>query len=392
MRRLRVSAVTVAALLLAACAGPQRPATPVAVVPPVVSQDTAKPAVPDVKWKRVAWSDVPSGWQMAGSAAAWQTGCRVLAADSQWAALCQADQSALNDVNWWQSQFDVYQVSTTDGNVSGMLTGYYEPYLSGSLSRTSRFNYPVYGVPADLLTLDMSALYPELKGSRVRGRVEGKRVLPYWSREAIEAGKLPADTPVLAWVDDPVALFFLQVQGSGRIRLADGRQVRLGYADQNGYPYQSIGRELIRRGELTLDQASMQGIQAWAKRNPSRLQGLLNVNPSYVFFRQLPDSNEGPIGSLNVPLTEGYSIAVDTRSVPLGAPVLLETQLPDSTQAARRLVMAQDTGGAIRGAVRADLFTGLGDAAGQLAGRMRQPLKYWVLWPKGKPLPAEMPR
>ena len=391
MLTLRAGLVSAAMVVLTACAV-KAPVTPPVVVPPVSSVEPTKPAAVDVRWTAVSWSDVPADWQMTGSAAAWQTGCRVLAADSQWASLCQAEPTALSDPQWWQSRFDVYQVSTTDGNAAGMLTGYYEPYLNGSLTRNARFNYPVYGVPADLLTLDMSSLYPELKGSRVRGRVEGKRVVPYWPRESIEAGKLPADTPVLAWVDDPVALFFLQVQGSGRVKLADGRQIRLGYADQNGHPYQSIGRELIRRGELTLDQASMQGVQAWAKRNPTKLQGLLNVNPSYVFFRQLPDSNEGPIGSLNVPLTAGYSIAVDTKSVPLGTPVLLETQLPDSTQAIRRLVMAQDTGGAIRGAVRADLFTGLGDMAGQLAGKMRQPLKYWVLWPKGKALPADIKR
>jgi membrane-bound lytic murein transglycosylase A len=189
-------------------------------------------------------------------------------------------------------------------------------------------------------------------------------------------------------VQDPVELFFLQIQGSGQIQLASGERIRLGFADQNGHAYRSLGRYLAERGELALEQASMQAIKAWAQANPAKLADALNANPSYVFFR-ISDSSDGPVGSLGVTLSAGYSIAVDPRFVPLGAPVFLATTLPLSTQPLERLVMAQDTGGAIRGALRADFFWGTGDAAGAQAGRMRQAGAMWLLWPRGEPLPRQ---
>jgi membrane-bound lytic murein transglycosylase A len=282
---------------------------------------------------------------------------------------------------FFEQNLQPYAVVAADATVTGMVTGYYEPLLRGSRRRTKGFEQPVRGVPDDLLTIDLSALYPEMKGKRVRGRLEGNKVLPYWSRAEIGArgDKLPSKA--LLYVDDPVELFFLQVQGSGRVKLADGSMTRLNYGDQNGHPYQSIGRLLVERGELKLEEASMQGIQAWARANPARLADLLNANPSYVFFRELPNSNEGPIGALGVPLTSERSIAVDPRSVPLGAPVFLATTRPNSTKAMNRLVMAQDTGGAIKGAVRADFFWGFGKEAGEQAGRMKQSGRIWVLLP-----------
>ena len=182
-------------------------------------------------------------------------------------------------------------------------------------------------------------------------------------------------------MDDAVELFFLQIQGSGRVKLADGTMIRLSYADQNGHPYQSIGRVLIDRGELKLEEASMQGIQAWARANPGRLDELLNTNPSYVFFREAPNSKDGPLGALGVPLTAERSIAVDPRSVPLGAPVFLATTRPNSSTPLHRLMLAQDTGGAIQGVVRADFFWGFGKEAGEQAGRMKQAGRMWVLLP-----------
>jgi membrane-bound lytic murein transglycosylase A len=185
-----------------------------------------------------------------------------------------------------------------------------------------------------------------------------------------------------------VDLFFLQIQGSGKVALDTGEVVRVSYADQNGYPYRSVGRLLVERGELTLDQASMQGIKTWGVRHPDKLPELLNSNASYVFFREQPLSENGPIGALGVPLTAGRSVAVDPRAVPLGAPVYLSTSWPNSTLALNRLTMAQDTGGAIKGAVRADLFWGSGEDAGAQAGRMRQSGRMWVLLPNGFPLVA----
>ena len=216
-------------------------------------------------------------------------------------------------------------------------------------------------------------------------------MVPYYPRAEITNGTAPVKGLEIAWVEDPVELFFLQVQGSGRIRLPDGTLMRVGYADHNGHPYRSIGRWLVDLGELTLDQASMQGIKAWVKRNPERANELLNQNPAYVFFRELPAAagDEGPAGSLGVPLTAGRSLAVDPRTIPLGAPVFLATTWPLSTRPLQRLMLAQDTGSAIRGAVRADFFWGFGPDAAEQAGRMKQSGSLWLLWPNGEALPGD---
>jgi membrane-bound lytic murein transglycosylase A len=337
------------------------------------------------------WGDLP-GWSADDVAAAWPAfllSCRGVASKPQgagWKRVCDlartADGKPGHDPRrFFEQHLKPYAVANGDGATSGMITGYYEPLLQGSRLRTKAYDQAVRGVPDDLLTIDLSAVFPELKDKRVRGRLEGNKVVPYWSRAEITARgeKLPGKT--LLYVDDAVELFFLQVQGSGRVRLADGSVVRLNYADQNGHPYQSIGKALVERGELKLEEASMQGIQAWARANPSRLDNLLNTNPSYVFFREVPNSQDGPIGALGVPLTAERSIAVDPRSVPLGSPVFLATTRPNTATPMNRLVMAQDTGGAIKGAVRADFFWGFGKEAGEQAGRMKQGGRLWVLLP-----------
>jgi len=292
------------------------------------------------------------------------------------------DNSALR--RFFESRFQPYQLVNPDATTSGTITGYYEPLLRGSRTRTATYNQAVLGVPPDLLTIDLSEVVPDLKNMRLRGRLQGNKVVPYYSRADIVAHEADFADRVLLWVDDAVELFFLQIQGSGRIKLPDGKLVRIGYADQNGHPYQSVGRVLIDRGELTLEHASMQGIQAWARANPAKLNDLLNANPSYVFFREVASSgNEGPQGALGVPLTAERSIAVDPRSTPLGAPVFLATTQPNSSVPLRRLMLAQDTGGAIRGVVRADFFWGFGAEAGNQAGRMKQQGEMWVLLPPG---------
>ena len=269
----------------------------------------------------------------------------------------------------------------------GLVTGYYEPLLAGSRTRKAPFLYPVYGVPDDLLTIDLGDLRPDLKGQRLRGRVDGKRVVPYYSRAELEAGGGALKGRALLYVDDPIDLFFLMIQGSGRVRLDSGRTVRVNYADQNGHPYRSIGRLLIDRGDLKAEQASMQGIKAWARSNPAKLAELLNANPSYVFFRETGTGDggdlPGPQGAQGVPITAGRSVAVDPGFVPLGTPVWLATTWPNSARPLERLMLAQDTGGAIRGANRADFFWGFGDEAGREAGRMRQSGEMWLLWPNG---------
>jgi len=292
-----------------------------------------------------------------------------------------------------EATFDPWAIVSADGASEGLVTGYYEPVLAGSRTRSERFRVPVYGVPADLVAVELESVNPELKGLRLRGRIQGNRLVPYLTRAELEA-RNGNGAPVIAWVEDPVELFFLQIQGSGQIELASGERMRVGYGDQNGHPYRSMGRFLVDRREMTLDQASMQNIKAWAAANPHKLREALDANPSYVFFREVAAAEArsggpgGPLGTLGAPLTAGYSVAVDQRYVPLGAPVFLATTWPLSAQPLERLMAAQDTGGAIRGAVRADFYWGTGNEAGALAGRMRQRGRMWILWPRGETPPG----
>lgn len=254
--------------------------------------------------------------------------------------------------------------------------------MRGSRSRKAPYLTPVFAPPADLIVVELESLYPELKGLRLRGRLEGRKLVPYLDRASWTAREAQRAGDALLWVDDPVDFFFLQIQGSGQVEFDEGRRVRIGYADQNGHPYRSIGKWLIDQGELQSHEASMQGIKAWAAAHPQRLHELLNVNPSLVFFRELPATGSGPPGALGVPLTPERSIAVDPRHTPLGAPVWLATTQPNSEQALTRLMLAQDTGGAIRGPVRADFYWGSGAEAGSQAGKMKQRGALWVLLPR----------
>ena len=358
--------------------------------PPMASQEPPAPV-----FRQVTWDALP-GWREDNIAEAWSAfaaGCSALATRDVWRDVC-ATSSRLSNPSaeavrlFFESNFVPYQVSSQTSGEEGLITGYYEPLLRGSRKQTPRYRYPVYGVPEDLVVVDLGELYPELKNMRLRGRIEGRRLVPYYDRARIEGGEAPLRGKEIVWVDDAVELFFLHVQGSGRILLDSGETLRVGYADQNGYPYRSIGRVLVDRGELSPEQVSMQSIQAWARRNPTKAVELLNSNASYVFFRELPASTAGPPGSLGVPLTARRSVAIDPRYVPLGAPVFIAATWPNSPKPLNRLVLAQDTGGAIRGPVRADLFWGYGEAAAREAGRMKQRLRMWMLWPRNQPLPA----
>lgn len=352
-----------------------------------------KPLPISARYMAADWSQLPAwpGEQLTASWPAWINSCKRLGTRNDWQAIC-AQAQALAPVDsatvqaFFERHFLPWQIESSTGAHDGLVTGYYEAWLKGSLSPAPG-RVPIYAVPDDLLTLDIASLYPELKGLRLRGRLEGKTIKPYWSRSDIDAGKAATEGRVLAWADDPVDAFFLQIQGSGRIELEDGTRLRLAYAEQNGHPYKSIGKWLVDQGELTLEQASMQSIRAWGRAHPERLQEMLEANPSFVFFRLIPDSNEGAIGALNVPLTDGASIAVDPKFTPLGTPVYLSTTQPNSSVSMNRLVHAQDTGGAISGPIRADFFWGFGNEAGALAGKMKQRGKMWLLWPKDLALP-----
>ncbi len=380
---------------------PPAPVSPVLPAPQAMPSPVPAPAEPgaagtvSMPWlKQSSWDQLP-GWSDDDLDRAWPAllqSCQGLRSNPAWSAAClaaarlppQPDSARVR--TYFERSFYPWQVSQAEGGSEGLVTGYYEPLLHGSRALSYKYRYPVLAAPDDLLAVDLSSIYPELKSLRLRGRLQGNKVVPYYTRAEIESGAAPLRGKELAWVDDPVELFFLQVQGSGRIVMDDGEVMRVGYADQNGYPYRSIGKWLVENGELTLDKASMQGIMDWGRRNPDRLPELLNANPSYVFFRELPNHTAGPLGALGVPLTPERSIAVDPRGMPLGAPVWLATTRPNSSDPLNRLVLAQDTGGAIRGNVRADFFWGFGDEAGKLAGAMKQKGRMWVLLPKGFPV------
>jgi membrane-bound lytic murein transglycosylase A len=359
------------------------------------TQKSATPPVVKAEFHASSWSALP-GWpgeQLSTSWSAWINSCTKIGNRAAWKTAC-ADARTIDGNDsaairaFFESHFTPWHIETNTGAQDGLITGYYEAQLTGGLEPKPG-RVPLYAAPDDLLTIDMSSLYPELKGLRLRGRVQGKTVVPYWSRADISSGKAAMqNAKVLAWADDPVDAFFLEVQGSGRVQLDNGESLRLGYADQNGYAYKSIGKWLVDQGEMPLDKASMQGIRAWGQAHPERLQDMLNANPSYVFFRPLPDDGKGPSGALNVPLTGEASIAVDPKFIPLGSPVYLATTRPYSSQPLLRLVHAQDTGGAIRGPIRADFFWGYGANATEMAGKMKQRGQLWLLWPNDQPLPS----
>jgi membrane-bound lytic murein transglycosylase A len=374
--------------ILCACATPPRNCLP----PP-------EPAIPHVEYQPVGWTDVP-GWNADEMKEAWPAflaGCAAVGGQAGWAAVCTAGEqfrpAASGEVRaFLERYFQPYSIVERVGRQDqheGLITGYFEPLLHGDRVSSAQFNTPLYSPPPDLLTVDLGSLYPELKGRRIRARLQGNRVVPYYSRADLDRDPELKGHEIV-WVDDAVDAFFLEVQGSGRVQLRSGETIRLHYADENGYPYRSIGRYLVEHGELQVGGATLPGIREWALDHPARVKELLDSDPSVVFFREEPlgDPAQGPTGTLGVPLTAGRSIAVDPASVPLGAPVFLSTTFPGSDIPLQRLVFAQDTGGAIRGPVRADFFWGTGTEAADEAGRMRQSGRMWLIWPKGAPLPS----
>jgi membrane-bound lytic murein transglycosylase A len=296
---------------------------------------------------------------LAGVASAWKPACRALPPPGADGAAARA---------WFERSFVPVSVASAGGD-RGLFTGYYAPELRGSRTRSRRFHVPLYARPSDLV----SPASGRGAGRRVRGRLR-----PYWTRAQIAAGALRRTARPLVWVDDAVGAFFLEIQGSGRVTLDDGAVVRVNYAASNGHPYVPIGRVLIERGALQPAAVSLQSIRAWLAAHPAEAQAVMNRNPSYVFFHE---SARGPTGAEGVELTAGRSLAVDTRYIPLGAPLFLDLEPLEGVGPIRRLVVAQDAGGAIRGLVRGDLYWGDGPDAYDRAGRMRQQGRYWMLVP-----------
>ena len=376
MRRQGAAALLVLLLLAGCRTAPPRPTT----------------SAPRVDYVAARWVDLP-GWNADALAQAWPAllaSCHlqsrpgwneVCAAAAQLPAATDDGVRAFLMANFQPLRLVRESAARTPAQTTGLLTGYFEPQLRGSRTHLPGFDTPLYSAPEDLLTVDLGSVVPELKGRRLRGRLVGRTVVPYFPRAQLAIDPALQGHEIV-WLENALDGFLLEVQGSGRIQLEDGTVIRLGYADQNGQPYRSIGRYLVEQGQLSVEQAGIPGIRAWLDLHPERLREVLDANPSVVFFQEQPlgDPALGPRGAQGLALTPGRSIAVDPAYIPLGTPVYLAVSGDPTLQ---RLVLAQDTGGAISGAPRADFFCGTGEAAAALAGTLRAQASLWVLWPRG---------
>ncbi len=320
---------------------------------------------------------------------AFKKSCTRIAGSPSWKVVCSKAQHYVGTSReFFQSNFDLWRVTAVDTRgheqETGLMTGYYEPELEGSLTRSRAYSVPLLSPPDDLITLDVSRFDTALAKTNFKGKVVSRRFVPYDTRGAIEARRDLARF-ALCWVQDPVDAFFLQVQGSGRIRLTNGEVLRLAYADNNGRPYRAVANWLTQNTSLKPSQMSMERIRAWARENPTWVRELLDYNERYIFFQERKDlaREEGPVGSLGVPVTPRVSVAVDSRIWPLGLPFIVKVQQAAPALSFVRPVIAQDTGSAIRGALRFDYFWGSGDTAGQAAGSQKSAVKAWALFPKG---------
>lgn len=381
--------LSAAVVLLAACEGPEPP-SPFAIEPVAFStldgwrEDPVGEAVTALlrSCAPILRRDPAGAFgsdPRTGSNADWQAACR---AAGELGAAGSVDDAAARD--FFETWFQPYRVSG-EGDTEGVFTGYFEPLLDGALEPIAG-GVPLRAAPGDIISVELGLFSADFDGERIRGRLVDNRLEPYFSRGEIERGALNGRGLELVWVTDPIEKFFLQIQGSGLVQLADGRLLRVGYADQNGRVYRAIGRDLIELGELSREEVSLQTIAAWLRANPDRAEEIMDKNPSYVFFQLLgeADALEGPLGAQGVPLQPERSLAVDRRYIPYGAPVWLETTAPypDGERPFERLMIAQDTGGAIRGGVRGDVFWGSGDLAEFVAGHMNSRGSYYVLLPK----------
>ena len=372
-----------AVALLTACSSVKTPDTPDYGEYSVVGKD--------VRFAQKTFEDIPfvadADWDNALTA--FKISCSAMGQQPMWVDACSNAQFIVpgGAAEFFKTYFTPWRVLATVDNQpaeTGLMTGYYEPMLRGSRTKHGPYQYPIYGVPDDLIVVDLTELHPQLKGLRLRGKVVGRKLIPYDKRATIDKRKDLQDK-VLCWVNDPVEAFFLQIQGSGRVLLDDGTFMRVGYSDQNGHPYRALGGWLIRHAGLTRSEMSMQRIKRWVRENPSRRDELLNTNPNYVFFdeRKGFSDEDGPLGAQGVPLTAGASVAVDRRYWKMGVPFVVDITQDNPEMAFTRPVIAQDSGGAIRGPIRFDYFWGYGDIAGSQAGRQKSTAKSWVLVPNG---------
>lgn len=315
----------------------------------------------------------------AGTAADWREACEHLS--------LHVMATEKETRNFFERYFKPYAVYA-DRTDKGLITGYYEPTLKGSLKQEGAFQIPLFLRPDDLIDVNLGDFKPALKGEKISGRVEGTKLIPYYTRAEIDKGALAGKEKEVVFVDDAVDAFFLHIQGSGQVILPDQRILRVGYAAQNGHAYTAIGKSLIERGALSKENVSMQSIRAWLDANPKEAQDVMNINASYIFFQKL-EGEEGPLGAEGVPLTPKRSLAVDRKHIPYGVPVFIDAEEPEGGVPLQRLMIAQDTGGAIRGPVRGDFFWGAGDEAAHKAGLMKSRGRMWLLLPKDVKVPED---
>lgn len=346
----------------------------------------------DVSFSKVSFDDIvkPEADSWKNAYRAFSKSCKTgMGSKAVWKDVCSRleDYGEAAAENFFKENFDPWKIARKEGKElldEGLMTSYYEPMLYGSRHKTKRYSTPLLGVPGDLVTVDLGSLYPSVKGLNLKGKVLNQRLVPYDTRR--EMTKRPElNAYAICWVDNPTDAFFLQIQGSGRVRLEDGSFIRVGYANSNGHPYRAISQWLIRNAGMKASEMSMQRIKSWVKANPKKRQELFNYNPNYVFFTERFGyaDDEGPVGSQGVPLTALGSVAVDRSYWSLGTPFIVEADQPFPSFSMKRVVVAQDTGGAIKGAIRFDYFWGYGPEAGNQAGKQKSRTKAWVLVPRG---------
>ncbi len=321
--------------------------------------------------------DRPMGDPTFGTVADWRPACTAAVADTS----SDADSARAFFQTWFRPV-----AIRNNGDDIGLFTGYFEPELNGHSVKAGPFQTPLYAPPPDYVQANLGEFRDDLKGQRIVGRVVNGRLKPTETRAEIDGGALEGRTEVVLWVDDPVDAFFLHIQGSGVVNMTDGSRVRVGYAGTNGHSYFAIGRSLVANGALTQEDVSMQSIRQWLVDNPEQAADLMHENASFIFFRRLDGG--APVGAQGVPLTPGRSLAVDSGWLPYGLPLWVDTVTTDRQDEAgdpkhfRRLMIAQDTGGAIKGIVRGDVYWGTGDRAGAIAGEMREAGRYYGLLPR----------
>ncbi len=366
-------------------------------------------APPKIEWREAASFNSLPGWNTADLTTSFKTfkiSCDVFLRQpakkevgstyfplkvEAWYPACRAARKLSNpkeaDIKaFFETWFNPGQFYEKDA-IEGLFTGYYVPVIAGSLKKTDEYNVPIYALPRNWVTFRLTDFDESLPDRKIVGRVDGHHIYPFHTRAEINEGAIEKHAPVLMWLNDQVDRLFLEIQGSGLVKLPSGQEISIGYAGQNGAAYTSIAGVLINQGVMTRDNASMQNIRAYFKEHPDKMQDVINQNKSFVFFEK--QRKAGARGAQGVFLTAGYSLAVDRAWVPLGAPIWLNTTRPDVESKdqvpLQRLLVAQDTGGAIKGAVRGDVFWGEGEKAGAIAGRMKNKGHYWVMLPRATP-------